>query len=80
MLPQQVGKNKAIALKDVAEEFYKFDDLKNLIPVPINAEPLMEACLKDANWFLDFTASKSFLIIRLKILKTHPLIFVKQRC
>lgn len=69
LLPQQVGKNKAIALKDVAEEFYKFDDLKNLIPVPINADPLLEACSKDANWFLDFTASKSFFNHQIKHIK-----------
>ena len=66
LLPQQVGKNKAVALKDVAEEFYKFDDLKKIIPVPINAELLIEPFLRDANWFLDFTASKSFLNYQIK--------------
>lgn len=69
LFPQQVGKNKALAIKDVAEEFYKFDDLKNLLPVPINAEPLMELFFKDANWFLDFTASKSFFNHQIKNIK-----------
>jgi hypothetical protein len=69
LFPQQVGKNKAIAIKDVAEEFYKFDDLKNLVPVPMNAELLIEPLLKDANWFFDFTASKSFLNHNIKNIK-----------
>lgn len=69
LYPQQVGKNKAIALKDVAEEFYKFDDLKKLISFSINAEPLMELCSKDANWFLDFTASKVFLNHQIRNIK-----------
>lgn len=72
LLPQQVGKNKAIALKNVAEEFYKFDDLKNLISVQKNAEPSMDAYLKDADWFFDFTASKSFLNYQIKKLKDTP--------
>lgn len=69
LFPQQVGKNKAIAIKDVADEFYKFDDLKNLVPVPMNAELLMEPFLRDANWFFDFTASKSFLNHQIKNIK-----------
>lgn len=69
LFPQQIGKNKAIAIKDVAEEFYKFDDLKKLLPVPMNAELLMEPFLRDANWFFDFTASKSFLNHQIKNIK-----------
>lgn len=69
LFPQQVGKNKAVAIKDVAEEFYKFDDLKNLISIPMNAELLIDQFLKDANWFFDFTASKSFLNHNIKNIK-----------
>lgn len=69
LFPQQVGKNKAIAIKDVAGEFYKFDDLKDVIPIPIKAESLVEMFLNDANWFLDFTASKSFFNHQIKNIK-----------
>jgi hypothetical protein len=69
LFPQQVGKNKAIALKGVAEEFYKFDDLKNVVPVPISAELLVEPFLKNADWLLDFTASKSFFNYQIKNFK-----------
>lgn len=66
LFPQQVGKNKAVAIKDIAEEFYKFDDLNNLIPISLNAELLIPPFLADANWFLDFTASKSFFNHQIK--------------
>jgi hypothetical protein len=71
LCPEQVGKNKAVALKAVAELFYKYDNLEeNLIALPINADILTDFKIHDeANWFLDFTASKSFFNHQIKNLK-----------
>lgn len=70
LFPEQVGKNKAMALKAVAESFYKHDNLEEMGALPINADILMNPILLDkANWFLDFTASKSFLNHQIKSIK-----------
>ncbi|KAA6324317.1 hypothetical protein EZS27_026341 [termite gut metagenome] len=70
LFPEQVGKNKAMALKNVAESFYKYDNLDDLLALPIDADILTEPTLLDeADWFLDFTASKSFLNHQIRTIK-----------
>lgn len=71
LFPEQVGKNKAIALKSVAESFYKYDNLEeDLIALPIDADIFTDPkILDEADWFLDFTASKSFFNHQIKNIK-----------
>lgn len=71
LFPEQVGKNKAMALKTVAESFYKYDNLKeNLIALPVDADIFTDHNIIDeADWFLDFTASKSFFNHQIKNIK-----------
>lgn len=67
---EQVGKNKAMALKSVAESFYKYDNLDELGALPTNANIMINPLLLGkANWFIDFTASKSFLNHQIKSIK-----------
>jgi hypothetical protein len=68
LFPEQVGKNKAMALKNVAELFYKYDNVEDdLIALPIDADILTNPkILDEAKWFLDFTASKSFFNHQIK--------------
>jgi hypothetical protein len=59
-----------MALKNVAESFYKYDNLDDLLALPIDADILTEPTLLDeADWFLDFTASKSFLNHQIRTIK-----------
>lgn len=71
LFPEYVGKNKAIALKTVAEMFYRYDNFdEDLIALPIDADILTNSTILDkADWFLDFTASKSFFNHQIKNLK-----------
>lgn len=71
LFPEQVGKNKAMALKSVAESFYRYDNLEeDLIALPIDADIFTDSKILDgADWFLDFTASKSFFNHQIKNLK-----------
>lgn len=71
LFPEQVGKNKAMALKTVAESFYRYDNLEeNLIALPVDADIFTDPKIIDeADWFLDFTASKSFLNHQIKNIK-----------
>lgn len=71
LFPEQVGKNKAVALKNVAESFYKYDNLEeNLLALPIDADIFTDpTILNSIDWFLDFTASKSFFNHQIKNIK-----------
>jgi len=69
--PEQVGKNKAVALKTVAESFYRYDNLdEDLVALPVDADIFTDPkILDEADWFLDFTASKSFFNHQIKNIK-----------
>lgn len=71
LFPEQIGKNKAFALKNVAESFYKYDNLEeSLIALPIDADIFTNPKILDnADWILDFTASKAFLNHQIKNIK-----------
>lgn len=71
LFPEQIGKNKAVALKNVAESFYKYDNLEEtLLALPIDADVFTApTILNNVDWFLDFTASKSFFNHQIKNIK-----------
>lgn len=71
LFSEQVGQNKAMALKTVAESFYRYDNLgENLVALPIDANIFIDPKFLDkANWLLDFTASKSFFNYQIKNIK-----------
>ena len=71
LYPEHVGKNKAMALKSVAETFYKHDNLKEtIVALPIDADIFTDpSILNSIDWFLDFTASKSFFNHQIKNIK-----------
>lgn len=74
LFPEQVGKNKAMALKNVAESFYRYDNLdEDLIALPLDANILANQTILDgADWFMDFTASKSFFNHHIINIKETP--------